>query len=62
MNEIEYTSNAEVLILGAGADEQLGGYARHRTRYEHHGIDSLVAEVKMEMNRIAERNLGNKMS
>ncbi len=54
----EYTSQAEVLILGMGADEQLAGYARHRTRFENYGIESLVAEVKMEMNRISERNLG----
>ena len=24
----------QVLLVGMGADEQLGGYARHRTRFE----------------------------
>ena len=55
---IEFTSNAEILLLGMGADEQLAGYARHRTRFEKYGMESLVAEVKMEMKRISERNLG----
>ncbi len=54
----EYKSNAEVLILGMGADEQLAGYARHRTRFEKEGFNSLISEVKMEMKRISERNLG----
>lgn len=54
----EYKSNAEVLILGMGADEQLAGYARHRTRFEKDGFNSLISEVKMEMKRISERNLG----
>jgi hypothetical protein len=41
-----------------GADEQLAGYARHRTRYEKEGLLSLCNELKMEMKRISERNLG----
>lgn len=53
-----YTSQAEVLLLGMGADEQLAGYARHRGRFDMHGLAGLAAEVKMEMQRISERNLG----
>ncbi len=53
-----YQSQAEVLILGMGADEQLAGYARHRKRFEQEGAASLCNELKMEMIRIAERNLG----
>ena len=41
-----------------GADEQLAGYARHRTRFEKEGFIALISEVKMEMKRISERNLG----
>ena len=41
-----------------GADEQLAGYARHRTKYEKEGLISLCNELKMEMKRICERNLG----
>ena len=61
---IPYVSNAEVLLLGMGADEQLGGYARHRKRYEDGQYDdcirmkNLCNELKMEMSRISERNLG----
>ncbi|RNA31282.1 asparagine synthetase domain-containing 1 [Brachionus plicatilis] len=58
ISNVDYTSNAEVLILGMGADEQLGGYARHRTRYEKDGMKSFCDELKMEMERISERNLG----
>ncbi|CAF0766949.1 unnamed protein product [Brachionus calyciflorus] len=55
---IGYTSEAEILILGMGADEQLAGYARHRTRYEKDGMKALSEEIKMEMERISSRNLG----
>ena len=58
LNNELYQSNAEVLLLGMGADEQLAGYARHRTRYRHEGWLGLVLELKMEMKRISERNLG----
>ena len=41
-----------------GADEQLAGYARHRTKYEKFGMQELCNEVRMELERISERNLG----
>jgi asparagine synthetase B (glutamine-hydrolysing) len=53
-----YQSNAEILLLGMGADEQLAGYARHRTRYDKDGLKGLCLELKMEMKRISDRNLG----
>ncbi|XP_066929037.1 asparagine synthetase domain-containing protein 1-like [Clytia hemisphaerica] len=62
-NELElvdecYKSKVKVLFTGMGADEQLGGYARHRTKYEHGGWTALRNEMKMEVDRISSRNLG----
>eukprot|EP00095_Tigriopus_kingsejongensis_P001392 maker-scaffold205_size259573-snap-gene-1.40 protein:Tk01392 transcript:maker-scaffold205_size259573-snap-gene-1.40-mRNA-1 annotation:"hypothetical protein DAPPUDRAFT_57150" len=51
-------SQARVLLLGMGADEQLGGYSRHRVRYQTEGYPGLADELLLEMNRISERNLG----
>eukprot|EP01134_Creolimax_fragrantissima_P006594 CFRG6594T1 len=31
---VPYTPQARVVLVGVGADEQLGGYSRHRTRFE----------------------------
>jgi asparagine synthetase B (glutamine-hydrolysing) len=41
-----------------GADEQLGGYARHRARFNGGDWTALTDEIRMEVERIAERNLG----
>lgn len=53
-----YTSRAKVLLVGMGADEQLGGYARHRTRFNVEGWSGLMDEMEMEVKRISKRNLG----
>ncbi|KAF7261510.1 hypothetical protein EG68_01312 [Paragonimus skrjabini miyazakii] len=55
---IPYTSPAKVVFLGTGVDEQLAGYSRHRTTFEKNGVDALETELRMEMLRISERNLG----
>lgn len=75
---IPYHSNTKVLILGIGADEQLGGYSRHRAVFnktrssyaDESGEDmnsslciekayiELEKELRMEMRRIWQRNLG----
>ncbi|XP_065070032.1 asparagine synthetase domain-containing protein 1-like isoform X2 [Rhopilema esculentum] len=54
----DYTSNAKVLLTGMGADEQLGGYARHRSKFEKFGWEGLKEEIEMEIDRISSRNLG----
>ena len=40
-----YESHARVLISGLGADEQLGGYSRHREAFRHGGWERLISEV-----------------
>ncbi|CAB4013167.1 Hypothetical predicted protein, partial [Paramuricea clavata] len=57
-NHPSYTCPAKVLLVGMGADEQLGGYARHRSRFNKEGWKGLVDEIEMEVERISERNLG----
>uniref|UniRef100_A0A915EDN0 Asparagine synthetase domain-containing protein n=1 Tax=Ditylenchus dipsaci TaxID=166011 RepID=A0A915EDN0_9BILA len=47
-----------VTVVGSGADEQLGGYGRHRTVFEKLGFDGLAAELGRELTRIGLRNFG----
>ena len=42
---VPYESHARVLISGLGADEQLGGYSRHREAFRHGGWERLISEV-----------------
>lgn len=53
-----YTSRARVLLVGIGADEQLGGYGRHRTAFVNGGAQSLRRELDKDLQRIWKRNLG----
>ena len=41
-----------------GADEQFGGYMRHRTILRREGWNGLSNELKLEFERISYRNLG----
>lgn len=41
-----------------GADEQFGGYMRHRTTLKNHGWEALCVQLQMELERIPSRNLG----
>ncbi|KAJ1811669.1 hypothetical protein LPJ75_004036 [Coemansia sp. RSA 2598] len=56
--ETPYTGKAKVLLLGMGADEQLGGYSRHRSAWDRGGIEALGLEIRLDVQRIATRNLG----
>jgi asparagine synthetase B (glutamine-hydrolysing) len=56
--EDDVRNNPRVLLLGMGADEQLGGYGRHRKSYEQGGPTKLKEELTMDQNRLWERNLG----
>ncbi len=40
-----YRSRARVLLLGMGADEQMGGYGRHRTAFRRGGWAGLAEEL-----------------
>jgi len=53
-----YHSPSRVVLLGTGADEQAGGYGRHRTAFRNGGVDGLVAELEADVNRLWLRNLG----
>ncbi|PKU81136.1 asparagine synthetase domain-containing protein 1 [Dendrobium catenatum] len=54
----KYKSEARVLLVGSGADEQCAGYGRHRTKYKHDGWRALHEEMRLDMQRIWKRNLG----
>ncbi|VDK67510.1 unnamed protein product [Onchocerca ochengi] len=51
-------SEARTVVVGSGADELFGGYMRHRTTYLKRGRNAVVEELREELRRIGERNLG----
>ncbi|RZB42122.1 Asparagine synthetase domain-containing protein 1 isoform B [Glycine soja] len=55
---IKYKSNAKILLVGSGADEQCAGYGRHRTSYRRGSWLGLHEEMRLDMQRIWRRNLG----
>lgn len=52
------TSPARVLLSGLGADELFGGYSRHEVAFKTGGYPRLVEELKLDISRIGQRNLG----
>jgi asparagine synthetase B (glutamine-hydrolysing) len=57
-NDEIYKSTSKVVFVGAGIDEQLGGYSRHRSRWEKDGLDGVIDELELDLTRIHYRNLG----
>ncbi|KAF9591563.1 hypothetical protein IFM89_004617 [Coptis chinensis] len=57
-HRVKYKSDAKILLVGSGADEQCAGYSRHRTKYRLGGWLGLHEEMKLDMQRIWKRNLG----
>lgn len=55
---MSYTSQAKVLLSGLGADEQLGGYSRHKDQFTAGGWEGLIHELQLDLDRISTRNLG----
>ncbi|OVA00814.1 Class II glutamine amidotransferase domain [Macleaya cordata] len=55
---VKYKSEAKILLVGSGADEQCAGYSRHKTKYRLGGWLGLHEEMKLDMQRIWKRNLG----
>lgn len=53
-----YTTQARVVLLGIGADEQLAGYSRHRRIFDKEGCSGLINELAVEIDRLSSRNLG----
>lgn len=54
----KYRSEAKILLIGSGADEQCAGYGRHRTKFRLGGWVALQEEMKIDIQRIWKRNLG----
>ena len=46
------------MLVGFGADELFGGYARYRKRFDQSGMEGLSSEILLDLNRMWYRNLG----
>ncbi|KAI1753918.1 asparagine synthase-domain-containing protein [Xylaria castorea] len=52
------STSARVLLSGLGADELFGGYSRHEAAFKRRGYSGLIDELKLDVSRIGQRNLG----
>ena len=57
-NRILIRSSARVILIGIGADEQLGGYGRHRAAFIAVSWPGVQQELIKDISRIWIRNLG----
>ncbi|KAJ6720873.1 ASPARAGINE SYNTHETASE DOMAIN-CONTAINING PROTEIN 1 [Salix viminalis] len=55
---LRYKSEARIVLVGSGADEQCAGYGRHRTKYRCGSWHGLNEEMKLDVQRIWKRNMG----
>ncbi|OLN88295.1 Asparagine synthetase domain-containing protein C4F6.11c [Colletotrichum chlorophyti] len=55
---VQYSTPARVLLSGLGADELFGGYVRHATAFSRRGHPGLLDELKLDVGRLGQRNLG----
>ncbi|KAH7257029.1 asparagine synthase-domain-containing protein [Fusarium tricinctum] len=53
-----YSTTARVLLSGLGADELFGGYGRHGVAHTQRGYEGVVKELKLDVSRLGQRNLG----
>jgi len=51
-------NECRIVLVGSGADEQLGGYSRHRNAWDVGGREQLIKELQLDIDRIPCRNLG----
>jgi asparagine synthetase B (glutamine-hydrolysing) len=51
-------ARSKVVLLGNGADELFGGYARHRSVFMRDGAEAFDEELHKDIGRIWSRNLG----
>eukprot|EP00897_Mesotaenium_endlicherianum_P005281 jgi/Mesen1/4781/ME000242S03956 len=56
--EAAFVGRACVMLVGTGADEQCGGYARYRTKFKAGGWQALEEEMQFDVRRLWQRNLG----
>lgn len=55
---VPHATPARILFSGLGADELLGGYARHTTAFRFRGARGLLSELQLDVGRLGKRNLG----